>query len=156
MGNTYELRKIFFEKIPIRKAREGEGEIFAALVGLVQAAKGGEGRKLTEVWRWWEWLIDACVMELYLGEEVAACGAAVWGEVKGLLEGVGDLGEMKEAKRVEAAQALYGEGSRAGHPLARSLGILASVGGTLGVVREAGCVEKGDDTEESDMDGEAE
>jgi len=44
MGNTYEVRKIFMEKIPVKKPTAGQAALFEKLVPLVQLYPSGEGR----------------------------------------------------------------------------------------------------------------
>jgi adenine-specific DNA-methyltransferase len=66
LGNTYELSKVFFDKIPIKKPTEGEAALFEKLVATVQFAK----RKSLDVpAAFLEELIDACVLELYFPDE---------------------------------------------------------------------------------------
>ncbi|NCC60347.1 MAG: hypothetical protein EOM12_05285 [Verrucomicrobiae bacterium] len=64
-----ELRKIFFEKIPIRKPLNGEPVVFEALVSLVQFSK--RDNRDTASSQFLEDLIDACVMELYFRDHMA-------------------------------------------------------------------------------------
>jgi len=68
MGNTYEVRKIFVDIIPVKKPSTAEAEFFAKLVPLVQAAKKA---KLNTEASFLETLIDACVMECYFREHMA-------------------------------------------------------------------------------------
>ena len=68
MGNTYEVRKIFVDKIPVKKPTAGEIGLFEKLVALVQFAKGtGEDTSASFL----EDLIDACVMECYFRQHMA-------------------------------------------------------------------------------------
>ena len=63
-----ELRKVFFEQIPVRKPSAEQVRSFEALVPLVQLAKAtGE----TASAQFLEDLIDACVMECYFREHMA-------------------------------------------------------------------------------------
>jgi type I restriction-modification system DNA methylase subunit len=68
MGNTYEVRKIFVDIIPIKKPSTAEAELFEKLVPLVQAAKKS---KLSTAATFLETLIDACVMECYFRDHMA-------------------------------------------------------------------------------------
>jgi adenine-specific DNA-methyltransferase len=67
-GNTYEVRKIFVELIPIKKPTNNESSLFKTLVPLIQFAKviGDEA-----AFKFLEDLIDACVMECYFHEHMA-------------------------------------------------------------------------------------
>ena len=90
MGNTYELRKVFFDKIPIRKPQAGECELFAALVDYVQFAKSPDAPEAADpspadVAAFLESLIDACVMELYFPDHMAEKELAVLDAVRALI-----------------------------------------------------------------------
>jgi adenine-specific DNA-methyltransferase len=63
-----ELRKIFFEKIPVKKPTALQATLFEKLVSIVQSAK-----RLREsaAAQFLEDLIDACVMECYFREHMA-------------------------------------------------------------------------------------
>jgi len=63
-----ELRKIFMDKIPVKKPTTGQAALFETLVPLVQLAKRiGEDTPASFL----EDLIDACVMECYFREHMA-------------------------------------------------------------------------------------
>jgi len=63
-----ELRKIFFEKIPVKKPIPLHAALFEKLVSLIQSAKrSGESAAA----QFLEDLIDACVMECYFREHMA-------------------------------------------------------------------------------------
>jgi hypothetical protein len=68
MGNTYEVRKIFVELIPIKKPTCDESVSFETLLPLIQLAKAHS--EVTTV-DFLEDLIDACVMECYFYEHMA-------------------------------------------------------------------------------------
>ncbi|MBN2702699.1 MAG: Eco57I restriction-modification methylase domain-containing protein [Pontiellaceae bacterium] len=74
-GNASRMKKVFFDKIPIRKPTESEAELFEQLVAMVQTAKKVDhASRLIEHKRdacatFLEELIDACVLELYFPEE---------------------------------------------------------------------------------------
>ena len=63
-----ELRKIFFDKIPVKKPTAAEVSLFERLVPLIQFAKA-QGQ--TAPASFLEDLIDACVMESYFREHMA-------------------------------------------------------------------------------------
>lgn len=68
LGNTYEVSKIFMDKIPVKKPTAGQAALFERLVPLVQLAKRiGEDIPASFL----EDLIDACVMECYFREHMA-------------------------------------------------------------------------------------
>ncbi|MBE7539166.1 MAG: Eco57I restriction-modification methylase domain-containing protein [Fimbriimonadaceae bacterium] len=68
LGNTYELSKKYFKDIPVLEVSEGQAQLFAPLVELVQFAKLG-GHNAAGAFL--EDLIDACVMECYFREHMA-------------------------------------------------------------------------------------
>ena len=68
MGNTYEVRKIFVDKIPVKKPTTAEVSLFERLVPLIQFAKA-QGQSVPAALL--EDLIDACVMECYFREHMA-------------------------------------------------------------------------------------
>jgi type I restriction-modification system DNA methylase subunit len=68
MGNTYEVRKIFVDKIPVKKPTASEVSLFERLVPLIQLAKA-QGQTAPAAFL--EDLIDACVMECYFREHMA-------------------------------------------------------------------------------------
>ncbi|MFN3408983.1 MAG: Eco57I restriction-modification methylase domain-containing protein [Limisphaerales bacterium] len=63
-----ELRKIFFEKIPVKKPASQQAAVFEKLVPLVQFAKRAGSEAAAA---FLEDLIDACVMECYFREHMA-------------------------------------------------------------------------------------
>lgn len=69
LGNTYELSKIFFDKIPIKKPSDSEKQLFEILVHMIQKAKK---QNLRVEAAFIEDLIDACVLESYFPEEASA------------------------------------------------------------------------------------
>ena len=70
MGNTYELSKIFVDKIPVKKPTAAEVSLFERLVPLIQFAKADAGASPGAA-AFLEDLIDACVMESYFREHMA-------------------------------------------------------------------------------------
>jgi adenine-specific DNA-methyltransferase len=68
MGNTYEVRKIFMDKIPIKKPSKLEIGTCESLVPLVQFAKRSGQESSAQ---FLEDLIDACVMECYFRDHMA-------------------------------------------------------------------------------------
>lgn len=82
MGNAYEIRKIFMDKIPIKKPTPEQTALFENLVPLVQAAKTKKHDMaadfLIEV-------MDACVMEVYFADHMAEKGLGIIQHVAALL-----------------------------------------------------------------------
>jgi hypothetical protein len=70
MGNTYELSKVFFERIPIKQPTASEAELCDKLVTLVQHAKRQSALHAAAVFL--EEVIDLCVAEFYFDKELLA------------------------------------------------------------------------------------
>lgn len=70
MGNTYEVRKIFMDKIPVKKPTAAEVSLFERLVPLIQFAKSDAGASPGAA-AFLEDIIDACVIEGYFREHMA-------------------------------------------------------------------------------------
>ena len=70
MGNTYEVRKIFVDKISVKTPTSQQSETFQSLVPLIQLAKASSDEVAAQ---FLEDLIEACVMECYFGEHMAEC-----------------------------------------------------------------------------------
>jgi adenine-specific DNA-methyltransferase len=70
MGNTYEVRKIFMAKIPVKKPTAAAVSLFERLVSLIQFTKADAGAS-PGADAFLEDLIDACVMESYFREHMA-------------------------------------------------------------------------------------
>jgi len=68
MGNTYEVRKIFIDKIPVKKPTAVETTLFEHLVPLIQFARASGEHT---AYQFLEDLIDACVMECYFRDHMA-------------------------------------------------------------------------------------
>jgi len=66
-GNTYEVRKIFVECIPVKRPDKQQASAFAALVPLIQFAKANEH---SAEYQFLEDLIDACVLECYFRDHM--------------------------------------------------------------------------------------
>lgn len=92
LGNSYELRKVFFEKIPIKKPDKSTAKFFKHLVYYIQFVKAhgkavsGEKVLSAIIPIFLEELIDACVMEVYFPEHMAEKNLCVINEIrKGIL-----------------------------------------------------------------------
>ena len=98
LGNTYEVRKVFIEKIPIRKPTRFEVGLFEKLVPMVQFAKR---EKLDASSVFLEELIDACVLELYFPEEAMDKDLLFMTEVATLLSGGVASGLVVDKEAIE-------------------------------------------------------
>lgn len=87
LGNTYEVRKIFVDKIPIKKPDPTTVTLFETLVAHIQFVKAdanqpaSNGTPLTVIAAFLEELIDACVMEIYFADHMAEKKLAVIAKV---------------------------------------------------------------------------
>jgi len=112
MGNTYEVRKVFVDKIPIKKPAEPEAELFEKLVSMVQLAKR-EGLDVQAAFL--EELIDACVLELYFPEEAAAKKLLFMDQVSTL------LGKARSIATAKSIESFYSTANDPKHPIRNQL-----------------------------------
>ena len=119
MGNTYEVRKIFMDNIPIKKPTAQQADLFEALVPMVQAAKAESQRagnsELNSVAVFLEEVIDACVMEVYFADHMAEHRLGIMAHVTPLLQDFDAAAPL--AKQVAPAQQLYAQANDSKHPI---------------------------------------
>ena len=70
MGNTYEVRKIFVDKLAVKRPTIEQARLFEHLVPLIQSAKSDDNVSISTT-GFLEDLIDACVMECYFREHMS-------------------------------------------------------------------------------------
>ncbi len=113
-----ELRKIFMDKIPIKKPTTQQAALFEALVPMVQAAKAesqkADSTELKSVASLLEEVIDACVMEVYL-RTMAEHRLGMMAHVTPLLEDFDAA--ASPAEQVAAAQQFYAQANDSKHPI---------------------------------------
>ena len=114
-----ELRKIFMDKIPIKKPTAEHVALFEALVPMVQAAKAesqkSDNSELKSVAVFLEEVIDACVMEVYFADHMAEHRLGIMAHVTPLLQNFD--GAALPAKQVAAAQQFYAQANDSKHPI---------------------------------------
>ena len=119
MGNTYEVRKIFMDKIPIKKPTAQQTALFEALIPMVQAAKAesqkADSSELKSVASFLEEVIDACVMEVYFADHMAEHRLGIMAHVTQLLQDFDAA--APPAKQVAAAQQFYAQANDSKHPI---------------------------------------
>lgn len=119
MGNTYEVRKIFMDKIPIKKPTAQQATLFDALVPMVQATKAesqkSDNSELERVAAFLEEVIDACVMEVYFSDHMAAYRLGMTAHVTPLLQDFDAT--APPAKQLAAAQQFYAQANDSKHPI---------------------------------------
>jgi type I restriction-modification system DNA methylase subunit len=119
MGNTYEVRKIFMDKIPIKKPTAQQAALFEALVPMVQATKTesqkSENSELRSVAVFLEEVIDACVMEVYFSDHMAEHRLGIMAHVTPLLQDFDAAASPTE--QVAAAQQFYAQANDSKHPI---------------------------------------
>lgn len=131
-----ELRKVFFDKIPIRKPMEGDAELFEGLVDLVQFA-----RRIHDEMRavFMEDLIDACVMECYFRDHMAERDLLFHDQLRPLL-GSHDTKSSKEAQSHFLHQ-FYETVNAPAHPIRNQLlRLTADSPELLAVIKREGAV----------------
>jgi len=116
-GNASRVKKVFLEKIPLKKPDTQQANLFERLVVMVQATKALAsnepsfsltGNFLIEV-------IDTCVMEVYFAEHMAERKLGITAHVERLLpENVATLSQPQLA---EAAVTFYRAANDSQHPI---------------------------------------
>ncbi|MEA2096010.1 MAG: TaqI-like C-terminal specificity domain-containing protein, partial [Candidatus Cloacimonadota bacterium] len=87
LGNTYEVRKVFVNKIPIKRSDATTVTLFETLVDYIQFVKvyanqpTSNGTPPAVIAAFLEELIDACVMEIYFADHMAEKKLSVIDEV---------------------------------------------------------------------------
>lgn len=123
LGNTYEVRKIFMDTIPIKKPTATQVAVFDTLVPLVQAAKTSAqsqklaGRKFEfeNAGAFLEHVIDACVMEIYFADHMAEKRLGLLAHVSPLFANV-NL-QASQAKLAQAALDFVATANDSKHPI---------------------------------------
>ena len=119
LGSTYELSKIFFDKIPIKKPTTRQAALFEMLVPMVQAAKAESQKsgnsELNSVAVFLEEVIDACVMEVYFADHMAEHRLGIMAHVLPLLQDFDAA--APPARQVALAQQFYAQANDSKHPI---------------------------------------
>ncbi|OCB01541.1 hypothetical protein BBC27_03425 [Acidithiobacillus ferrivorans] len=120
LGNTYELSKIFFDKIPIKKPTAEQASLFGALVPMVQASKAesqkSDNAELKNVGVFLEEVVDVCVMEVYFADHMAEHRLGIMAHVTPLL--LQDVNAAAPpAQQVALAQQFYAQANDSKHPI---------------------------------------
>ena len=114
-----ELRKIFFDKIPIKKTTSQQAALFEALVSMVQASKAPSVQyghtNPKSISAFLEEVIDACVMEVYFADHMAERRLGIMAHVTPLLKNF-DAAASSE-QQVAAAQQFYALANDSKHPI---------------------------------------
>ena len=114
-----ELRKIFMDKIPIKKPTAQQAALFEALVPMVQATKAdsqkSDNSELRSVAVFLEEVIDACVMEVYFSDHMAEHRLGIMAHVTPLLQDFDAA--APPAQQVATAQQFYAQANDSKHPI---------------------------------------
>lgn len=114
-----ELRKIFMDKVPIKKPSPDQARLFEALVPMVQSAKAESQRTrnsaLQTVASFIEEVIDACVMEVYFAQHMADKKLSLMAHVALLLHDFDAAGTR--VQQGNAAQRFYDQANDSKHPV---------------------------------------
>ena len=141
LGNTYELSKIFMEKIPVKKPDSKQINLFDAMVPIVQAAKALSGKSsdyqlaadfLVDV-------IDACVMEVYFPQHMAEKDLCISEQVLNLLPS--NISSLQPEALGQTALAFYQMANDSKHSIrSKLLRISIDSPELLGVIQREGAV----------------
>ena len=114
-----ELRKIFMDKIPIKKPTAQQAALFEVLVHMVQASKAesqqSNQEELKSVAAFLEEVIDVCVMEVYFSEHMAERRLGIMAHVTPLLQNC-DTTAPPEKQGVSALH-FYAQANDSKHPI---------------------------------------
>lgn len=116
LGNSYELSKIFFDKIKIKPPKNHENELFAKLVPLVQLAKRKENIAASH---FFEELIDACVMECYFREHMESRNLLFHAKVAEVLKNHSI--HNSESSEIDQLEAIHSTLNEPRHPVRNQL-----------------------------------
>jgi adenine-specific DNA-methyltransferase len=118
-----ELRKIFMDKIPVKKPTAKQAYLFEALVPMLQAAKAAVQRapdtRLQNAANFLEEVIDACVMEIYFAEHMAERDLGITAHVANLLTPLN--GQETPSNHTQTLLDLYAVANDSKHPIRNML-----------------------------------
>lgn len=138
-----ELRKIFMDKVPIKKPDAQQAALFEALVPLVQVAKAvaqaSGDQRLNLAADFLVEVIDACVMEVYFAQHMAEKGLGITALVRPMLPG--NVAALSQAQLAEAALTFHLTANDSQHPIRNILlRIPADSPELLAVIQKEGAV----------------
>jgi hypothetical protein len=139
MGNTYEVRKIFIDQIPIKKPEGIQVHLFDKLVGLIQFSKNQSGLAEAGHNEFIENLIDACVMECYFYQHMEERDLLFHADTNQLLFKYNP--DLSEAEQTSFLDAFYQTANAPDHPIRnRLLRLTADSPDLLAIIKEYGKV----------------
>ncbi|MFN7881542.1 MAG: Eco57I restriction-modification methylase domain-containing protein, partial [bacterium] len=138
-----ELRKIFMDKVPIKKPDAQQAALFEALIPMVQAAKAvaqsSGDQRLALTADFLVEVIDACVMEVYFAQHMAEKGLCISVHVRPLLPGT--VATLSQAQLADAARTFHHAANDSQHPIRNILlRISADSPELLAVIQKEGAV----------------
>jgi hypothetical protein len=140
MGNTYEVRKIFVDKIPVKKPTAAEVSLFERLVPLIQFAKAEAGASPGAA-AFLEDLIDACVMECYFREHMAERDLLFHDDLEPHLRAFASSRETSPAQQRDFLTRLHQTLNAPSHPIRnRLLRLTADSPDLLAIIKQEGAV----------------
>lgn len=125
LGNTYEVRKVFMDKIPIKKSDVTTVTLLETLVYYIQFAKGctnqttSNGTSPAVIAAFLEELIDACVMEIYFADHMVEQRLSVIAEVRNAFKPL--LKTATDSARWQQLQSFYKTVNAPKHPIRNRL-----------------------------------
>ena len=139
MGNTYEVRKIFVDQIPIKKPTEKQIDLFDQLVALMQFANQQTDPAMGGQSGFIENLTDACVMECYFYEHMQERDLLFLSDVAALVDKFDP--ESSESEQLKFLEHFYQTANAPDHPIRnRLLRLTADSPDLLAVIKEHGAV----------------
>jgi hypothetical protein len=138
-----ELRKIFMDRVPIKKHDAAQAALFETLVPLVQATRAQAQSSVDQVFSlaadFLTEVIDACVMEVYFAQYMAEKQLTVTAQVRPLLPE--NITRMTQAQLAETTVVFYRTANDSQHPVRNILlRIPADSPDLLAVIQREGAV----------------
>ncbi len=139
MGNTYEVRKIFIDEIPVKKPTEAQKTLFDKLVALVQTAKAQVEPETCVQSELVEEIIDACVMECYFLDHMKERDLLFHADTAVLIENY-NL-QASESEQLDFLENFYQTANAPDHPIRnRLIRLSADSPDLLAMIKEEGKV----------------
>ena len=138
-GNASRMKKIFFDKIPIKKPSEDEALLFEKLVSVVQQAKAQNVTEAAIQIQFVEDLVDACVMECYFHDHMEDRDLLFHGDTSALIAKYDTV--TTEAEQIEFLASFCQIANASDHPIRnRLLRLTADSPDLLAVIKNEGKV----------------
>ncbi|MCF6177782.1 MAG: Eco57I restriction-modification methylase domain-containing protein [Geopsychrobacter sp.] len=145
LGNSYEVRKVFVDKIPIKKSDAMTVPLFEILVNYIQFVKADAHQSTSDsasaavIAAFLEEVIDACVMEVYFAEHMRERKLNLMDHVRSLLPADND--QRSDSEKWHTITAFFEQANTLDHPIRnRLMRIISDSPELLAVIKKEGKV----------------